>query len=440
MTVRSGASLLVLLLCACASRGWRYEQTLRDSTQSTLFGRLLGNACAERDGSVALVTASRDGVVVLRSGASYHDWRPHTYRVPGAAGANASVQCARYNGDLLVFSTADINSETRVFAQRARAGADAQQLVACEGTTKSFSGAVALAPSTARCAAVLTDEQGGGAVAVFENSTNNTLACVQVLEPDSKDNEHAFGASVAMADDVLVVGAPARSTAGSDASGLVYTFDRGNTSGWATKPTIISVESLLPAGKKLPLFGHALSLTSDGLRLAVSAPCSADGDDVCEPTVFVFGRSRGDEDWTLLYNMSVAGSDAAFGASVVADTGGGALFVSVSEPGNKTTTGAVHVFRDGEHYARITAARGADWAVGTSIAMYGDILAVGTHSSGNASSSGGSITMFSVSQLSEFMMAVLMSCSLVFFLVVVLAVLAVYKLQPSTLAAARRRR
>ena len=43
-------------------------------------------------------------------------------------------------------------------------------------------------------------------------------------------------------------------------------------------------------------------------------------------------------------------------------------------------------------------------------------------------------------ELSEGMMAVLMSCSLVFFLLVVLAVLAIYKLHPSTLAAARRRK
>jgi len=304
-------------------------------------------------------------------------------------------------------------------------------------------------------------------------------------EPESAndDAKRAFGMSLAMAENRLVVSAPVMTVNGDRpaADGLVYTYSRNKT--WCTKPKVLNPRKFFPKERYMPLFGYAVDLTKDGTRLVVTVPCieppvhmawptmpksstptygsavsSSSHTEVCVPIAFVFIWNENENDWKLMYNVT-APDDAlttSFGATVSINPEAGDLFVAVGSPSENQNSSFVFLYHKEKPYAQIPSVQDA-YAFGNSMTMYGDILAVGvplqaigepatingvaaTTTSSSGITQKGGIVMYSISQLSEGMMTLVMTLTLVVFLIVVIVVLAIYKIHPSSIAAVRSHR
>ena len=507
---RTVRAVCVLAAVGCAAWAWRYEQTLHDAAESPSFGRTLGDSLAEAAGNIALVTANDTCTTLLRSGASYSEWHATEYPLPRSSSSSTApelfVQSVRYNGNLLVVGATARARDTdgTVYAYRTGAGArTAPQVIAPPAgrtrDTRFFATEIAVAATSAHFAVALPAARQ---VAVYENATparDAPLALVGVLDAPAPA-PGAFGASLTMSDNVLVVGAPvlasrparglARTSSSSSSSssseeaeaGAVYTFLRVNGR-WECTPSVLApAPAHVPHARARALFGYALDITKDGTRLVVTAPCveppvllrrgpgasapAPSSEEECVPKALVYMRAADGTGWQLMYSVAApAGAQqTSFGASVSINPEQGDLFVGVGAPSEEPATSAMYLYRNTRLYAHIPSPRDA-YAFGRSMTMYGDILAVGVpmqsigrppssiqqqqQQQGTNSAAGlgtpantlnqmGGIVMFSITQLSDHTMTLVMTCSLAFFLVVVTTVLAIYKLHPSSIAALRQ--
>lgn len=488
MSVHQGLAVAcVLAVLGCAACGWRYEQTLHDAAESPSFGRTLGDSLAEAAGDVALVTANDTCTTVLRSGTSYSHWRATEYALPrGNRSTELFVQSARYNGHLLVVGATararDTDGTVFVYRVSAEKSTPAPQVltppVASAADARFFATEIAVAATSAHFAVALP---AAGQVAVYENATparDAPVALASLLAAPAP-SLRAFGASLSMSDNVLVVGAPflssprgtRTSTSTStteDEEGAVYTFIRVDGR-WECTPWVLRPDRThVPHSRARALFGYTLDITKDGTRLVVTAPCmeppvllrrgstnnsdssfsssssSSSSEGECIPQALVYMRATDGAGWQLMYGVGAPPGawETSFGASVSINPEQGDLFVGVGAPSEEPATSAMYLYRNTRLYAHIPSPPDA-YAFGRSMTMYGDILAVGVpmQSIGappNALNQMGGIVMFSITQLSDHAMTLVMTCSLAFFLVVVTAVLAVYKLHPSSIAALRQ--
>jgi hypothetical protein len=167
-----------------------------------------------------------------------------------------------------------------------------------------------------------------------------------------------YGSAVALSRDgnTLAVGADLKAAgqpaAGAPAAGAVYVYTR-TAQGWREQARLRATVPVTGSG-----FGHSLSLSDDGSRLAVGAPfeslntagtdAGAEGD---QGAVYVFGR--GDSGWHLQSRLlaSRARSFDWFGMSVSLSGRGDTVAVSAHrhDGGEPSTpledSGAVYVFR-----------------------------------------------------------------------------------------------
>lgn len=491
-TQRLWTAVCVLAAVACAVRAWRYEQTLHDAAESPSFGRTLGDSLAEAAGNIAIVTANDTCTTLLRSGSSYSEWRATEYPLPRASNSTAPelfVQCVRYNGNLLVVGAtarARATDGTVYVYRTGPAAAPAPQVLRAPtnltADPRFFATGIAVAATSAHFAVALP---AGRQVAVYENATparDAPVTLVGVLSAPAAAAARAFGTSLSMSDNVLVVGAPVlaphTNEEGAGVAGAVYTFLRVDGR-WECTPSVLEpAPAHVPHARARALFGYTLDITKDGTRLVVTAPCmeppvllrspgasssasssssSSSEADECVPKALVYMRAADGTGWQLMYSVAApAGAQqTSFGASVSINPEQGDLFVGVGAPSEEPATSAMYLYRNTRLYAHIPSPRDA-YAFGRSMTMYGDILAVGVPmqsighappppqqqkglgAPANTLNQMGGIVMFSITQLSDHMMTVVMTCSLAFFLVVVTTVLAIYKLHPSSIAALRQ--
>lgn len=169
-----------------------------------------------------------------------------------------------------------------------------------------------------------------------------------------------YGSAVALSRDgsTLAVGADLKAAGrpgdGLPAAGAVYVYTR-TPQGWREQARLRATVPTTGSG-----FGHSLSLSDDGTRLAVGAPFESHdgaGADAAvagdQGTVYVFGR--GDGGWALQSRLlaSKAGSFDWFGVSVSLSGRGDTVAVSAhrhdgGEPhARQADSGAVYVFKHG---------------------------------------------------------------------------------------------
>ena len=211
-----------------------------------------------------------------------------------------------------------------------------------------------------------------------------------------------FGAAVAISRDgnTLAVGADlkaARLTGEAvPSAGAVYVYTR-TRDGWREQARLQASVPTAGGG-----FGHSLSLSDDGSRLAVGAPFESHnhgGADAAhvgdQGAVYVYVRDDGD--WAMQSRLlaSRAGSFDWFGMSVSLSGAGDAVAVSAhrfdgGEPSARLAdSGAVYVFKHGdlgwsEQALLQTSQMQAGGRLGTSVALSVDglTLAAGAHASG----------------------------------------------------------
>ncbi len=216
-----------------------------------------------------------------------------------------------------------------------------------------------------------------------------------------------FGASVAIRDDILAVGSPGDNIPGLTDVGTVYVFGRhqGGTSQWGL---LDDFHETVPAS--FDYFGQSVDV-SDG-RIAVGAPL-ADNQGNASGAVYVYGRITGLAEWVLLDTMpNPSGqSDDRLGGSVALD---GTLCVAgaIGENLHAFQSGAALVFRDtggdaSNWILQATLTVGdtenpvvmPDLIFGDSVAIHGDMVAVGApgHDYG-AVTNGGAVYLFQQNQ------------------------------------------
>lgn len=211
-----------------------------------------------------------------------------------------------------------------------------------------------------------------------------------------------FGAAVALSRDgnTLAVGADLKSSGGLleavPAAGSVYVYTR-TPGGWREQARLLAPVPTSGSG-----FGHSLTLSDDGSRLAVGAPFeshtaaraggSLAGD---QGVVYVFERNAGGWDQPARLLASSAASFDWFGISLSFNGAGDVLAVGAhrhdardAQPA-RTDIGAVYVFaRTAAGWAEegaLTAAHSVDGAqLGKSVALSqdGQTLAAAAHASG----------------------------------------------------------
>ncbi len=175
-----------------------------------------------------------------------------------------------------------------------------------------------------------------GAAYVFQQSEGEWEQTAKLLASDAQIVDK-FGSSVAIADDVIVVGATDADPLGF-ASGAAYIFERDRGGAW------VETAKLVPSdGSPLDLFGR--SVTVDGGVVIVGA-ISADGDAPTEGAAYVFERDDvGQWTETAIIKADDAALADSFG-SAVALVGEslivGARAVDGSGPG---AAGAAYLFR-----------------------------------------------------------------------------------------------
>jgi hypothetical protein len=197
---------------------------------------------------------------------------------------------------------------------------------------------------------------------------------VQFLTSGGGPLSDAFGWSLAIDGDYLVVGAHADSSQ-VQSGGVVYVYKRGPYT--LTEGTWHVQAKLLPPNPKFEQ-GFGLSIDLDGDVLVVGAPgiSFSDGSQVGEAYVF---RRTGNV-WTQVAQLVSSGSSEGdnFGASVAIDGG----VIAVGADGEDTYTGTAYVFQhDGTAWNEAARLRGSASTTGdgfgTSLDVAGPRLIVG---------------------------------------------------------------
>jgi hypothetical protein len=221
----------------------------------------------------------------------------------------------------------------------------------------------------------------GGAVAVFARAD---LSAVTLRPPSMDPTGNLFGASVAIAADSLLVGAP---NAGEMEAGAVFAsaYDRGaGTPGWSA-PAMQSV------GEPMARLGASVALNAAGTVAALGAPGAAVAPSVERVgRVVVLTRTVASESWPSSGVVLSAEDDADasddFGAAVAVDGTDVVVGARYDEEDGRMKAGAVyHFVRRGEGYARVAryvhdeplSTANADEALGYAVAASGGHVLAG---------------------------------------------------------------
>ncbi|HEX5122866.1 MAG TPA: FG-GAP repeat protein [Rhodanobacteraceae bacterium] len=195
-----------------------------------------------------------------------------------------------------------------------------------------FGQSVALSGDRVAIGAGRIGVNGAGAVYVFVR-TGTTWTQEAKLTPSDGAPFDAFGTSVALDADTILVGAPmkAASAAGAYANGAAYAFVRG-AGGWSEQA------KLTAAGANGDLFGYAVGLAGD--RAVIGAPYSNNA----QGQAYVFARSgtTWSQQAVLTTAAGAAGDELGWSVAVGDDS----LFVGAPFAGqlNGVACGASYVF------------------------------------------------------------------------------------------------
>jgi hypothetical protein len=237
------------------------------------------------------------------------------------------------------------------------------------------------------------NEDVGGAVYVFrrhEGGADN-WGLVQRLTASDAEADDWFGESVAVWGDVIVVGADGEDTIAADA-GAAYVFQRadGGSDNWDQVAKLMASDGDVNDG-----FGVTTAVWGD--VIVVGAPFK----NASTGAVYVFQRMEtGDDAWGEVKKLTASGSvsDDLFGWAVAVwgDT------IVAGARGHNNSAGAAFVFErqestsdDWGEVKTLTAAAGEDDdQLGYSVAIWGEVIAVGAVGEDGAQTNAGAVYLF----------------------------------------------
>ena len=219
-----------------------------------------------------------------------------------------------------------------------------------------------------------SDDEEIGVVYVFVRKSSGWVQEAR-LEPAYGNNGDAFGTSVSLIGDRLMVGAPGASVGSSKSVGAVYEYIRSGGKWYEKVP--IKADDASPGS----LFGTSIEI--DGQRMIVGAPEAGK-----TGRAYVFYRNGGNWKQQAKMEPTDAESGDYFGASVAVDGGIVIVGAPLADPnlgmGQVTNAGAVYQFKSrGGNWSqleKITAENGQAFDhFGTSIDVNDQFLVVGAN-------------------------------------------------------------
>jgi hypothetical protein len=228
----------------------------------------------------------------------------------------------------------------------------------------------------------------GGRVYLFERNSGgaNRWGLAGTVSPVQKNSWH-FGYSLSLSQDTLVVGAPFPT----GLQGQVHVFSRTGsaaTAQWSPLAVLLSP----PANEPQQNFG--VGVTTDGKTIAVSSRPGQPGATLNFGLVYLYQRSEASEQpqWRLRKTLQVEGHDAADGIGDVMALESGRLAVGapIRKVGKAALAGAVQIFQLGSSTeprsegALSSSSPATLEQYGESIALDGDLIAVGIPRRGSA--------------------------------------------------------
>ncbi len=248
----------------------------------------------------------------------------------------------------------------------------------------------------------ISEDGGGidrGAAYVFyrnQGGTDNWGQVAKLVALDAEDGD-TFGNSVAIDGDYVVVGAIFEDGLGSY-RGAAYVFNRnqGGTDNWGQVAKLVASDA-----EDNDQFGSSVAISGDNVVVGARYE---DGLGTNRGAVYVFGRNEGGTDnWGQVTKLTASNpEDAAYFGYSVAVSGDLAVVGAHGEDVTGTNLGAAYVFDRTQggpdawgQVAKLTASDGEDVdEFGSSLAIDGDYVVVGTHQEDGAGTSRGAAYIY----------------------------------------------
>lgn len=218
-----------------------------------------------------------------------------------------------------------------------------------------------------------------GAVYIYERDPDENWSFQAKLTPDDSTNSDAFGSSIAVSGNILLIGA-----SGGDGlnpySGAAYAFVRNDDGSWTQEAKLIAGD-----GNSNDNFGISISLSGNTALIGASRP----------GVVYVYSRDN-NGNWTqqekLMPNNTQNGEGFGKSISISGDT---ALIGAYSSSGNQPNSGAAYIFNldvngSWKQQAKLIASDGvSNDGFGYSVSLFGETAIIGASSAqGNRINSG----------------------------------------------------
>jgi len=366
---------IVAGMCASGASGQAINEDRKIFTEDGSGNDQIGNAVAIADGVIGM-GASGEDERGSNSGAAYiFDAATGTqllklFADDATTGDNLGQSIAMDSGVLVAGAPGDDDNGSRsgsVYLFDVATGVQLRKLLPDDGAANDkFGISVAISNNLVAVGASLDDDNGSnsGSAYLFNATTGEQLF---KFLPDDGDASDAFGASIAISEGIVAIGAPLDDDASQGSTGgSVYLFDAITGNQFAK---IIGGDGV--TGDQ---FGSSVAI-ADGI-VAVGSPAH-DDNGVNSGSVYLFAASSGFQ----LFEVKPLDGEAAdlFGTSVAINNGvvvGG----SIGDDDIGSAAGSAYFFNanDGTQISKLLASDGAGSDVfGQSVAIDGGIAIVG---------------------------------------------------------------
>ncbi len=396
---------LFIAIPACAATPVEQEKLLAgDGAPDDFFGYSVALS-----GDTALIGAFKDddGVMGVDAGSAYvftragNTWRQQAKltAIDGAAndtfGGNVAL-----SGDTAVIGAirdddkGDNSGSAYVFIRSGSAWSQQAKLTAADTAAgDAFGQSIALSGDTVVVGAPHDDDKGddSGSVYVFTRAGTAWSQQAKLTAADGAEGD-VFGIDVALSGDTILVGADLNDEKALNA-GAVYVYTRSG-SGWRQQAKLTAAD-----GAETDIFGVRVALSGDTALISARR----DDDDVMgvdAGSAYIFIRTG--TTWRQQAKLTApdGAADDRFGRSV-ALAGDTAVIGAMFQDDNGDNSGSAYVFtRAGNiwsHQTKLTAADGAaDDVFGWSVALSGDTAVIGATRNDDKGNDSGSAYIFDI--------------------------------------------